>query len=171
MTSSDDGTAVINGIQDITNALLENCSVNEILSMIIETIFRGLGFTRVLLCVADRKSGQMVSRHALGRDADRITRQFRFPLNSDDDLFSKTIRSKEHLVFPRTGLTSDDLPKWFRDIMSPRLCILLPIVVNGICPAAIYCDLEDSPQQFSAKQFNYLNTLRKQAALALKQGR
>lgn len=171
LVSDDDGTAVINGIQDITNALLENCSVNEILSMILETIYRGLGFTRVLLCVADRKSAQMVSRHGLGRDADRIIKQFRFPLNSADDLFSEAIRNKEHLVFPKTGLKSEDLPKWYRNILSPRLCILLPIVVNGGCPAAIYCDLEDSTQQFSAKQFNYLNTLRKQAALALKQGR
>ena len=171
LSGNDDSVAVINGIQDITNALLENCSVNEILSMILETIFRGLGFTRVLLCIVDRRNGQMVSRHGLGRDADRIINQFRFPLNTVDDLFGEAIRGKEHLVFPKTGLSAANLPKWFTDILSPRIFILLPIVVNGACPAAIYCDLEEKSQQLSAKQFNYLNTLRKQAALALKQGR
>ena len=171
LSSNDDSAAVINGIQDITNALLENCSVNEILFMISETIYRGLGFTRVMLCIADRKNAKMASRHGLGRDADRIIRQFHFPLNTTDDIFGKTVRNKEHLVFPKSGLSQNDLPKWYRDLLSPRLFILLPIVVNGVCPAAIYCDLESSPKQFSAKQFHYLNTLRNQAALALKQGR
>ena len=151
--------------------MLENCSVNEILSIILETIYRGLGFTRVLLCIADHKNGQMVSRHGLGRDIDRIIKQFRFPLNTTDDLLGEAIRNREHLVFPKTGLVQADLPRWFRDTLSPRLFIVLPIVVNDTCPAAIYCDLEEDVQQLSAKQFNYLNTLRKQAALALKQAR
>ena len=47
--------------------------------------------------------------------------------------------------------------------------IALPIVVREICVGLIYCDYEQPGQSITAEHGNYLNTLRKQAALAIKQ--
>ena len=46
------------GIQDITNAMVESFKLNEILRMILETMYRGLGFRRVIFCLRDPKTEQ-----------------------------------------------------------------------------------------------------------------
>ena len=168
-TNEDDSDTVLNGIQDISNALIENCSINDILSMILETIYRGLNFTRVVLCIADQKQGTMGARCGLGDNVDVLIQQFRFPLASASDPFSVALQRRTHIVFPKSGLTSTDLPTWYRRMVNPKLMLLLPILVGQRCPGAIYCDVLDEAAQFSAKQFNYLVTLRNQAALAIKQ--
>ena len=43
------------GIQDITNSMVENFRLNEILRMILETMLRALEFRRVLFCLRDAK--------------------------------------------------------------------------------------------------------------------
>ena len=48
---------------------------------------------------------------------------------------------------------------------------LLPIVVNRACLGCIYCDIEDGRSSLEGERFESLNTLRNQAALALKQSR
>ena len=161
---------VINGIQDITNALIEDCKLNDILSMIMETTFRGLGVTRVLLCIADRRSGKVVARLGLGQNLDRFIGKFAIPLKSPNDLFSAAIDKHVDLSFPGK-LKAANLPAWYRKAVTPRFMALLPIVVNKTCLGALYCDIESSGDSLDAQQLNYLNTLRNQAALALKQSR
>ncbi|MCK7497944.1 MAG: hypothetical protein MZW92_49860 [Comamonadaceae bacterium] len=41
------------GIQDISNSLVDEFSLNDMLRIILETMYRALGFKRVLLCVRD----------------------------------------------------------------------------------------------------------------------
>ena len=43
------------GIQDITNSMVENFRLNEVLRMILETMLRALEFRRVLFCLRDAK--------------------------------------------------------------------------------------------------------------------
>ncbi|NNE63621.1 MAG: HDOD domain-containing protein, partial [Gammaproteobacteria bacterium] len=49
--------ALTDGIQDITNTLTADYTINQIFQMILETIYRGFSNCRVLLCLKD-KSGQ-----------------------------------------------------------------------------------------------------------------
>ena len=166
----DPESVVINGIQDISNALIENANLNEILSMILETVYRGLRFDRVVLCIADPRRNLMVARHGLGMGVETMVERFAFSINDPQDLFSKALRDREPLVFPRTGLVSNDLPAWYRAITSaPELLVLLPIVVGERAPGAIYCDVVSIPAGLRKQHFNYLCTLRNQAALAIKQ--
>jgi len=164
---SEDNTALINGLQDITHALVENYDLNDILSMVLETVYRGIGLTRVILCIADRKNARMTGRYGLGRDIDRILERFRFPLHSAFDPFSRAAKEGRDLVL-RPGVRSDDLPEWHRKLLSAHTVILLPITVKGVCVGAIYCDLDEPKRSITPTQFNYLNALRNQATLALK---
>ena len=158
---------VINGIQDITNALIEDCSLNDILSMILETVYRGLGVTRVLLCITDHRQRKLIARLGLGKDVDLFLRKFAIPVGEGGDLFSAAVDKQVDLKFP-DELSSSSLPAWYCKLAAPRAMALLPVVVNQVCLGAVYCDT-DASGGLSVTDYNYLNTLRNQAALALKQ--
>jgi len=99
-----ESTLVINGIQDMTNALIEDCSLNDILSMVLETIFRGLGVTRVLLCITHRGQGKVIARLGLGQNLERFLGKFSIPLKRSNDLFSAAIDKHVDLSFPSRAL-------------------------------------------------------------------
>ncbi|MCW5626581.1 MAG: HDOD domain-containing protein, partial [Burkholderiales bacterium] len=70
------------GIQDITNALGGEYALNDLLRIIVETMYRGIGFTRVLLCVRDPQNNALKARFGLGRDLDAILKRgFSIPLS------------------------------------------------------------------------------------------
>ena len=51
------------------------------------------------------------------------------------------------------------------------VCAMLPVVINGVCIGLIYGDHETVGASLGGDTANYLNTLRNQAALAIKQHR
>ncbi|MGK0173387.1 MAG: HD-like signal output (HDOD) protein, partial [Gammaproteobacteria bacterium] len=158
---------VLCGIQDITNALMEGCNVNDVLVMVLETLYRGLSFTRVMLCIRDQRHGVMSARFGLGKEFDEIKPRFRFPLRGND-VFSKAVMTGTDLTYLRAAKASIELPPWYRKLVTPSLAVALPIIVNKVCVGLIYCDREDADASLSANHRSYLNTLRNQAALAVK---
>jgi serine/threonine protein kinase len=160
---------LLSGIQDITQALLCDYDVNDVLVMVLETLFRGLGFTRVLLCIRDVRRSQMVARFGLGRDVDRALERFRFPLSGQQDCFSRALREQKDLVRGPEASPGADVPPWYRGGIDAPCFALFPIVVNGISLGLIYADRDDPGRSISEGDLNYLNALRNQAALAIKQ--
>jgi hypothetical protein len=57
------------GIQDVSNALVSDFKLNDVLRIILETIYRAKGFKRVILCVRDGRSNAMLGRFGFGPDA------------------------------------------------------------------------------------------------------
>ena len=55
------------GIQDITNAMVEDFKLTDVLRMILETMFRALEFDRIIFCMRDAKTEMMTGRFGLGR--------------------------------------------------------------------------------------------------------
>jgi hypothetical protein len=49
------------GIQDVTNTLVEDYKLNDVLLMVLETIYRGLSFKRALICIRDNKQNMMAA--------------------------------------------------------------------------------------------------------------
>ena len=55
------------GIQDITNSMVENFKLNDVLRMILETMFRALGFRRIVFCLRDPKTQTLTGRFGWAR--------------------------------------------------------------------------------------------------------
>ncbi len=159
---------LLSGMQDITQAIVGDYALNDILVMILETLFRGLGFSRVLLCIRDAKRGKMAARFGLGRDLESLVNRFSFPLNSGPDVFSRAVQDHDDVVCHEPG-KADDVPEWHRALVKPATFALYPIVVNEVTLGLIYADREEADKLVDHFDRNYLNALRNQAALAVKQ--
>lgn len=168
------------GIQDITNTLVDQFRLNDVLQMILEAMLRGLNCRRVVFCLKDPKSGALVGRIALGEQADKVKTMFKVPIDGVNvntaDLFSAVcLKNLDTLIADAsTASVSARLPQWFTQHVKAPTFLLLPMVVKranqSIVLGLIYADREAAHAlQINERELSLLRTLRNQAIMAFKQ--
>lgn len=161
-----------NGIQDVTNTLVGEYKLNDILLMVLETIYRGLGFKHVIIFSRDMKQNKMVARFGFGDGVTDLLPLFHFPLAFDSDVFHLALQKGLDIVIEDVGAANiaNKIPLWYTEAIDARYFLLLPVVVNKVAVGLIYADMMDARKfQITAKQLSMLRTLRNQAVLAIKQ--
>jgi eukaryotic-like serine/threonine-protein kinase len=159
------------GIQDISNTLVEDYQLNDILRIILETMYRAMGFRRVLLCVRDARANAMVGRFGFGPDSTEVLKGFRFPMNGAPDVFLAALGKGVDILI--SNIDDDHIkarvPAWYRKAVTAKTFVLLPLNIKGNAVALIYADRE-APGDIviPEKELSLLRTLRNQAVLAIK---
>ena len=160
------------GIQDISNSLVDDFSLNDVLRITLETMYRAMGFERVLLCLKDPKSGAMLGRFGFGADTNEVARKFRIPLADAPNVFQLAISKGVDIIIADINdpKIAGKIPDWYRKTVVARTFVLLPLLIKGNAVALIYCD-RDKPGSIviPEKELSLLKTLRNQALLAIKQ--
>ncbi|MFZ5583715.1 MAG: protein kinase domain-containing protein [Pseudomonadota bacterium] len=160
------------GIQDISNTLVEEYKLNDILRIILETMYRAMGFKRVILCIKDARHNTMQGRFGFGPDATEIARQFRFPLSFSPDIFHAAISKGVDILISDTNdpKIKPRIPDWFRKVLTSETFVLFPLTIKGNPVAMIYADKDGAGDiVIPEKELSLLRTLRNQALLAIKQ--
>lgn len=161
------------GIQDISNTLIDGFQLNDILRIILETMYRAMGFKRVVLCIRDAKAGMMQGRFGFGQDANALAKAFRFPLSFTPDIFHAATSKGVDLLISDINdpKIASRIPDWYRKVVPANSFVLFPLNIKGSPVALIYAD-RDEPGGISIpeKELQLLRTLRNQAILAIKQG-
>ncbi|MBY0577472.1 MAG: protein kinase [Burkholderiales bacterium] len=168
----DAGSMLAAGIQDITNVMIEEYDLNDLLRMILETIYRSMDFSRVLLCIKDAKQNVMAGRFGFGQGAEAVAKQFRFPLSGPADVF--LVALKEGLDIFISDIDAENIrgriPTWYRTGIDAKSFILFPIIVDKKPIGMLYADqIEANRLKIDAKELSLLKTMRNQAVLAIKQ--
>jgi serine/threonine protein kinase len=160
------------GIQDISNSLVDDFSLNDVLRITLETMYRAMSFERVLLCLKDPKSGVMAGRFGFGADTNEVARKFRIPLADAPNVFQLAISKGVDIIIADINdpKIAGKIPDWYRKTVIARTFVLLPLLIKGNAVALIYCD-RDKPGSIviPEKELSLLKTLRNQALLAIKQ--
>ncbi len=169
-----DAQAVLTaGIQDISNTLIDGFQLNDILRIILETMYRAMGFRRVVLCIRDAKAGVMQGRFGFGPDANEVARAFRFTLSFTPDIFhAATSKGVDILISDIDDpKIASRIPDWYRKAVPAHSFVLFPLNIKNNPVALIYAD-RDEPGGIAIpeKELQLLRTLRNQAILAIKQG-
>jgi len=160
------------GIQDITNSMVENFRLNEVLRMILETMFRALGFRRIVFCLRDPKTDMLTGRFGLGEGVERMSASFRIPLKASSDLFAAVCnKGADTLISDATVPNiAARVPTWYRQSVNAPAFLLLPLLMKGSPFALIYADKAmPGGIELGEKELSLLRTLRNQAVMAFKQ--
>lgn len=161
------------GIQDISNSLVDDFALNDILRIILETMYRAIGFQRVLLSLRDPRNGQMAGRFGLGPEIGDLVKQFRFPLAAEaNDVFQLATGKGLDIIITDIDdpKIADKVPTWFRERIPAKTFVLFPLNIKGRPVALIYCDRDKAGSiVIPDKELTLLKTLRNQALLAIKQ--
>jgi hypothetical protein len=165
--------ALAAGVQDITNTLVGEHTFNDVLRIILETMYRAIGFDRVLLFTLDARQSGLRCRFGFGADAEAIVHKgVSIPLDGARDLFYAAAVMGADLCIQdvESDKVRPHVPAWYRTGIGARGMVLLPIVDRKRTVGLIYAD-SNSPAtlHFSGEELGLLKTLRNQAVLALRQ--
>lgn len=181
LPAQDTANVLTNGIQDITNTLLESFRLNDVLHMILETMLRALNCRRVIFCLRDPKTAALLGRMGIGEDVDQVKSVFKIPLTLapgvTPDLFSVVcLKNADMLIADASAPTIvNRLPAWFRDRVQAPTFLLLPLTMKrpsqpDMVLGMIYADKGTAGSlQLNERELSLLRTLRNQAVMAFKQ--
>jgi len=150
--------------------------------MVLETIYRSLGFRRVIFCMRDAKSGNLVGRIGLGERGNELAPSFVVPLKAPAggalDLFGMLCLKGVDIMIEDAAVPSiaQRLPAWFTAKVQAPTFLLLPLVMKGTGTQKdtvigfIYADKAVAGAiSLSDHELSLLRTLRSQAVMAFKQ--
>lgn len=160
------------GIQDVSNALVSDFKLNDVLRIILETMYRAKGFKTVILCIRDTRSNSMQGRFGFGPQALEIAKHFRFSLVFTPDIFHAALANGVDILITDTNETkiAARIPAWFRRAISSETFLLFPLCIKNRPVALIYADRAHAGEiVLPEKELSLLRTLRNQALLAIKQ--
>ena len=176
-TASEDSQAdatsslLATGIQDITNAMVDSFKLNDVLRMVLETMYRAMGFRQVVFCLRDGNSGAIQGRLGLGEDATNTARVFRVVLSEPNNLFAAVCnKGVDTLIHDATAdKVRHALPGWYHQHVHARSFMLLPLHLKGAPLGLIYADQAQADAiVLDEKGLSLLKTLRNQAVMAFK---
>jgi hypothetical protein len=163
---------LLNGIQDITNTLLEDYEINDVITMILETMYRGFRFYHVLFCLMNKRRTGMAARFGFGENIEKVIDAFQFPVNrKSPDVFNLGLALGKDLAIDDAGdpRIKRGLPDWYLKALPAPAFVLCPISVNGIVVGLVYADRDSPGKVLTGSQIKYMKTLCNQAVLAMKQ--
>ena len=161
------------GLQDVSNSLIDDkVSLNDILRMILEAMYTGMGFGHVVLCIKDGRHNTMCGKFGFGDDVQAVTKAFNFSLTAQPDVFLVALQNNADILITDIDdpKIASRIPAWFRQNVSARTFVLFPIIVKGKAVGLIYAD-RPQPNDISIpeKELSLLKSLRNQAVLAIRQ--
>jgi serine/threonine protein kinase len=166
---------LVAGIQDITNAMAEDFKLTDVLRMILETMFRAMGFDRIIFCMRDPKTEAVTGRFGLGEGVEAHVKGFKVPLKAaTPDLFGVVcLKGVDSMISDATeSRILARLPEWYLKSLNAPAFLLLPLQIKGAPFGLIYADkTQKGALELDEKELALLRTLRNQAVMAFKQSR
>lgn len=162
------------GVQDATQMMASGrCKTNELILLVLETIYRSLGFRFATICVKDPKTGQFRARIAIGEH--NVARQagFAFPVSSQRDLFHLALENDADLMISDATAANirELIPAWHRALLpDARSFIVLPLVVQKLPFGLFYADRAQlAPEGVPSDEAALIKILKGQVLAALNQ--
>jgi eukaryotic-like serine/threonine-protein kinase len=163
------------GLHEITSLLVASYDLDDVLRVLLETIYRalGIGRTRVFFLLKDPSAPLARFRFGFGKSVSESKLGFDVPIREANDIFSLSMRQQKDIVIKDLNDpgVSGLLPPWYQDKgIIDRFLILLPLVLNNVSVGMIYVDgAAEGVAVLTPAVLNYLKVLRGQAVLAIKQ--
>lgn len=129
----DSHALLLAGIQDMTAGFAEGCAIADVLNIATETLHRGMGYRRTLICLRDVHGG-FHARFPFGDCGRERLQRFAFGPQHGADLFwSVMLRNVDvHIRDLDDPAIAGRLPPWFAAACpDTRSFVVLPIVFRG----------------------------------------
>ena len=162
------------GVHDVVQALAEGLPPADVQTMVVETLLRGLGGHRAVLCLRTGRQGDLVGRIGLGCGAASAHQHFLVPPDDPHDLFSLLCaKGADTFIDDATDpAIAVRLPRWWRLHARSRSFLVLPLMQGRQPVGMLYCDAPPGPTgRLDDASLKLARTLRSQALIAWRQMR
>lgn len=163
---------LLTGVQDVTQMMAcGDYKVNELILLVLETLYSSMGFRFATICVKAPKSHQFSARLAIGEDCTARQSGFAFPIASSRNLFHLAMENDADLMIADASVAKirDLLPDWHKKLLpDARSFIVLPLVVQKVPLGLFYADRKQvAPEGVPPDEAALIKTLKKQVLAAL----
>ena len=155
-------------LREISGGIAAGANLNEILNLVLEGIYRGVGFDRVLFALLSRNRLQLIGKTALGAGAEGLRQRFIFSLDdTPGDLFNEFFRNPRAL-----RLGAGQTPPVFRVdrlqlVTNTTLACIAPIQVQGRAIGMFYADRLNPAGGLDDETFEAFQLFAQQVSLAV----
>jgi len=120
-------------IGDIATALTGQFSISDIIMMVLEGMFRGLGMRNVFVAMVTPKRDRLVYRFGLGPQTDRLRTEFSCHLTSANNAMATAVLEQREIAVPDTVKVNRRhlMPENLLKILDPKSIALIPLVVKN----------------------------------------
>lgn len=171
-----DAAAILaRGVADMRDAS-PGTSVGQLMTMGLETVYKGLGFSRAIAFMHSHEQARYAARMCFGQGVQEVFSRLMFDDAYQPDVFHAAL-ANDKMVFVENAQDpafASKLPRWWRDTLpSARSFMVLPLTVNRHPVGFIYGDWDQALPTFKidAAEVLPLNELRRLVTSAVEQGR
>ncbi len=155
-------------LQEITEAIEEKPSINVILEMVLEGLYRGVGMDRSLFAILSKDRKALMCKYAVGEDDKLLSQEFKIDISHANNIFQQVITSKKAAQIPAdprkiTGTLTRDTLKF---LGSPPY-LIMPTIVKGKVIGVFIADRNASKREIEAKDFLSFQQFCQQANMGL----
>lgn len=155
---------LMSGVADMRDAGL-NATPGQMMSMALETMHKGLSFTRSFAFLRNRREGRYAARLGLGEGSKTQLPNLSFDDSYEPNVFHAALGS-DRVIFienARDPKFAAKLPGWWKGALGEARCfVVIPLCAHGQPAGFIYGEWDDSFPQvvLSQTEFSLLNDLR-----------
>jgi eukaryotic-like serine/threonine-protein kinase len=160
------------GIAKITGMMFKKYKFPELLNIVVNTLERGLECEHAIIILKDSVNGKMRAQAGAGNDISNVMMRFHFHSNPDsDDIFNVAMQKQTDIFIPDVVHSPliKKVPDWCKKVTLPKNLLIYPICTQKRCVGLLYIDNARVLSSKSKQVFEYIDTLRKQTAIAVKQ--
>lgn len=155
-------------MQEITAVIEEKPSINIVLEMVLEGLYRGIGMDRSLFAIISKDSKTLTCKYALGTDNELLSKAFKIDITQPTNVFNQVIQSKKAVHIsadPKKidGTLSRDTLKF----LGKPPYLIMPTIVRGKVIGVFMADRNESNRTIEDKDFLSFQQFCMQANMAL----
>ena len=155
---------LLSGLSDMRD-VLDTASPGQMVQIALETVYKGLDFSRAVAFVRNRKENHYSAKISFGDGTKELLNAMTFDDAYEPNVFHAALNS-DRVIFienARDAKFAAKLPLWWKSSLSEaRSFVILPLSANGQPAGFLYGDWDDSfpPISLSATEFSLLNDMR-----------
>lgn len=155
-------------MQEITDVIEEKPSINIVLEMVLEGLYRGIGMDRSLFAIISKDNKTLICKYALGTDNELLSKSFKIDISQSTNVFNQVIHSKKAVHIsadPKKidGTLSRDTLKF----LGKPPYLIMPTIIRGKVIGVFMADRNESNRGIEDKDFLSFQQFCMQANMAL----
>lgn len=155
-------------MQEITAVIEEKPSINIVLEMVLEGLYRGIGMDRSLFAIISKDSKTLICKYALGADNELLSKSFKIDISQSTNVFNQVILSKKAVHISADPKKIDGtLSRDTLELLGKPPYLIMPTIIRGKVIGVFMADRNKSNRRIEDKDFLSFQQFCMQANMAL----
>lgn len=157
-------------MEEVNQSLASQAPINQVLLMILEGIFRGIRFDRVVFLLVNPQRTWITGRFGLGVGVEELLPALHLPLKAKDNVFALALEeNREYLVNPYQNPSDRGLMDVnFWATSRTQTFLVVPLLVDQIPIGAFFVDRLDAAHPITKEDRRRLRIFRDLSIVALR---